>query len=97
MAKQQTRGRQTQLKKKSKPVWTFTLNNENLKWFAIGFGFVILGYILLATGITEEPALPQGKWNNPLVINVAPIVLVIGYCIIIPYAILKTFKKKQES
>lgn len=91
----QVSGKRVQTKKKDKPVWTFTLNNQNLKWFGIGIGVVILGYILLATGITEEPALPQGKWNNPLVIYVAPIVLVIGYCVIIPYALLKTFKKKD--
>lgn len=96
MAKQ-VRGRKVETKKKAKPSWTFTLDNQNLKWFSIGLGVVVLGYILLATGITEEPALPQGKWNNPLVIYVAPIVLVVGYLVIIPYALLKTFKKKQDS
>ncbi|MEJ5287308.1 MAG: hypothetical protein CH6_0571 [Candidatus Kapaibacterium sp.] len=93
----QVRGRKTETKRKTKVSWTFTLDKENLKWFLIGLGVVALGYILMATGITEEPALPQGKWNNPLVIYVAPIVLVVGYLVIIPYAILKTFKKKQDS
>lgn len=95
MAKQRARGRVITAKKKAKVAWNFTLDNNNLKWFAIGVGVVILGYILLATGITEEPALPEGKWNNPLAVNIAPILLVIGYCVIIPYAIIKSFKKKQ--
>lgn len=98
MTKQQrARGKRIQSSKKTKPVWTFNIEKENYKWFAIGIGVIIIGYILLATGITEEPALPQGKWNNPLAVYIAPIVLVVGYCVIIPYALLKSFKKKQEN
>ncbi|MGB9772017.1 MAG: DUF3098 domain-containing protein [Candidatus Kapaibacteriota bacterium] len=92
----QVKGRKVEIKKKVKSPWTFSIDKENMKWFAIGLGVVAVGYILLATGITEEPALPQGKWNNPLVIYIAPIVLVIGYLVVIPYAILKKNKKKQE-
>lgn len=89
--------KQQRTRKSKKPIWTFTLDNENLKYLAIGFAVIVLGYILLATGITEEPALPQGKWNNPLAIYVGPILLVIGYCVIIPFALLKTFKRNKES
>jgi len=82
-------------KKKSSVEWNFPIEKRNWVWFFIGIGIILLGYILMTTGITEEPALPQGKWNNPLVIYVAPVIIVIGYCVIIPYAILKTFKKEQ--
>ncbi len=96
--KRQVQAKQQQRTKKSKkPTWTFTLDNENLKYLAIGFAVIILGYIFLATGITEESALPNSKWNNPFVIYVAPILLFLGYCVIIPYALLKTFKKDKES
>jgi hypothetical protein len=82
-------------KKKSVVEWNFPIEKKNWVWFFVGIGVIVLGYILMTTGITEEPALPQGKWNNPLVIYVAPVIIVIGYCVIIPYAILKTFKKEQ--
>jgi len=82
-------------KKKAVVEWNFPIEKKNWVWFFVGIGVIVLGYILMTTGITEEPALPQGKWNNPLVIYVAPVIIVIGYCVIIPFAILKTFKKEQ--
>lgn len=32
------------------------------------------------------------SWDNPLSVNVAPVVLVIGYCVIIPIGIMITRK-----
>ena len=51
----------------------------------------------MATGVTEEPALPDGKWNNPFAVVVAPLLLVIGYCVIIPLGLIKFFSKKKNS
>ncbi|MCX7879550.1 MAG: DUF3098 domain-containing protein [Ignavibacteria bacterium] len=82
--------------KKKPETWSFSLGKDNLRWFLIGVATIVVGYILLATGITEEPAVPQGRWNNPLAIYVAPALLVIGYCIIIPYSLLKTFKNTTD-
>lgn len=48
----------------------------------------------MATGITDDPAKHQETWNNPVAIAIAPIVLVIAYCVLIPLAIMK--KDKQE-
>lgn len=76
--------------------WEFPLEKKNLMWILIGIGVVILGYILMSTGITSEAAVPDGKWNNPIAIGVAPVLLVIGYCVIIPYGILKMFKSKPD-
>jgi hypothetical protein len=47
-------------------------------------------------GVTDQPAVPDGKWNNFFSVSLAPIILVIGYCVIIPYGIIKTFKKTSE-
>jgi hypothetical protein len=76
--------------------WNFPLNRKNFIFLAIGVGIIILGYILMATGITEQPAIAGSKWDNPLAVDVAPALQVIGYCAVIPYAIIKFFGKKEE-
>ncbi len=83
--------------KKTTVHWTFPLTKNDLIFIAIGIGIIILGYILMATGITEEPALPNGKWNNPFAVTIAPILLIIGYCVVIPLAILRLFKRPKDN
>lgn len=83
-------------KPKKETKWNFPLDKENFKWLGIGFGVVILGYLLMFTGVTEEPAVEAGKWNNFFAVTLAPIVLVIGYLGIIPYAILKKSKEVTD-
>ncbi len=91
-----------QVKKSSKKIkdkkvkWYLPFNRQNFILFAIGLGVIIIGFIFMSTGITEEPALPEGKWNNFFAITLAPILLVIGYCIIIPLAILKYPRQEQK-
>jgi len=76
-------------------VWDFPLDRTDLIWLAIGIGTVVIGFLLMTTGITEEPAIESGKWNNFIAINVAPIVLLLGYCVIIPLALFKFFSKRK--
>ncbi|MBM2815689.1 MAG: hypothetical protein HW421_2451 [Ignavibacteria bacterium] len=90
-----TAKRKTKASSKS-VVWKFPLKKKNLMIAALGLGVILLGYILMATGITEEPAVLDGKWNNFFAINVAPILLTLGYCAIIPFAIYKFFPDKEE-
>jgi len=52
---------------------------KNYALFAIGFLFILLGFVVLGTGD----------------ITISPIMLVIGYCVFIPAAIL--FKRKPKS
>jgi hypothetical protein len=54
--------------------------------FALGVGVIIIGYIALA----QPPA------DSFMSLTVAPILLVIGYCVIIPAAILYQKKKTTE-
>jgi hypothetical protein len=82
---------------KKKPMWALPYTKKNFIIALIGLGVVILGYLLMATGITEQPALVHGKWNNPFAVDIAPIILVIGYCVIIPYAIMKYFGNKNDT
>ncbi|MGQ9818656.1 MAG: DUF3098 domain-containing protein [Candidatus Kapaibacteriales bacterium] len=93
----QKRRREISGSKKKTIHWKFPLEKQNFIWFAVGLGVVTLGYLLMMTGITEEPAIPDGKWNNFFVVELAPILLFIGYCIIIPYSLLKKFNKKSTN
>ena len=77
--------------------WEFPLNKKNGMYLAISVGVILLGYILMAMSITNDPAHLTGKWNSPLAIDVAPILLVIGYCFLIPYSIMKFFGKSENS
>lgn len=94
MAKQRKIGSQATKTKSVK--WEFPLEKKDLIVIGIGLAVILLGYLLMATGITEEPALPNGKWNNPFAVVVAPFLLVIGYCVIIPLGLIKFFTKKQN-
>ena len=78
-------------------VWNFPLDKTDLMWLGIGVGVVIIGFLLMATGITEEPAVESGKWNNFIAISVAPVVLLLGYCVIIPLALFKFFSKRKDA
>jgi len=61
----------------------FTKSNYQI--FAVGILIIILGYIALAQGPAES------FWS----LTLAPILLVIGYCVVIPFAIL--YQKKNNS
>ena len=57
----------------------------NYMFFGIGLAVILLGYILMATGETESIQS----------IKISPIILIIGYCILIPMAILIKPKDKK--
>ena len=63
--------------------WSFGKINYQL--FGIGLAVIILGYIVMASGETESIQS----------IKIAPIILIIGYCILIPAAILIKPKNKN--
>ena len=56
--------------------WSFGKINYLL--FGIGLCVIMLGYIIMATGETESLQS----------VKIAPLILIVGYCIIIPAAIL---------
>jgi hypothetical protein len=72
---------------KQKKEMSFPLAKENFIIIGIGILDLIIGYIFLAQDSVDGFA--------PTVI--APILLVIGYCIIIPYGILKKPKSELEN
>lgn len=82
--------------KSNKVNWEFPLNRKNLYILGIGVATILVGYLLMATGITDEPAVESGKWNNVFAVSIGPILLVLGYCVIIPYGIWKFFGKTKS-
>ena len=52
---------------------------KNYIWFAVGLAVIVLGYITLGSGS----------------ITLAPILLVLGYCVIIPIAIIINGSKEK--
>ena len=86
MAKQR---KTSQSKGMKKAVWHHPWNKRQYLLIGGGIGVIVIGFLLLATGIGTS-------WDNPLAVSVAPVVLVIGYCVIIPLAILFGGKKSDE-
>jgi hypothetical protein len=64
---------------KQKKEFSFHLEKENFMIIGGGVVLLILGYILMA----------QNSVDGFIPTVVSPILLVIGYCIVIPYGILK--------
>jgi hypothetical protein len=71
-------------KKKEKPLG---IASRNFQIFAIAIITIIVGYFFLAKG----PADSQAS------LTVAPLILVLGYCILVPLAILYKPKSQKSS
>ena len=81
MARVQTRKEQ---KRRNQPE-SLPFTKMNYQILAAGIVVIILGYIALA----------QGPWDGTLPLVVAPVLLVLGYCVIIPFGIL--YRKRGET
>jgi hypothetical protein len=87
----------SKIKKTPSVKWNFPLEKLDLICLAIGVGFVVIGFLLMSTGITDEIAVPDGKWNNVFAVNIAPFFLFIGYCVVIPMALFKFFSRRKAA
>jgi hypothetical protein len=74
--------------------WRIPLGKTNYMILGAGIAVIILGYILMATGNAPDPVNNAGVWDNAMAVTIAPIVLVLGYCVIIPFGIF--FRRKGE-
>ena len=70
---------------KAKRDLSFPLEKDNFMLIGAGIVFIILGYFLMAQNSVEGFV--------PTVVS--PILLVIGYCVLIPYGILKRPKSAK--
>jgi membrane-bound ClpP family serine protease len=69
----------------------FPLAPENYKLMAIGFGIIVLGFILLAGGGSDDPEVFNPAIFNFRRITLAPMILLFGFGFQI-YAIMKRSK-----
>ncbi len=65
----------------------FTLSKRNYQIFGLGILIIILGY----TSLSKGPA--DSFWS----LTLAPILLVIGYCVLVPLSIIYKDKVQQET
>jgi len=70
--------------KEQKPfIEKLTLGKVNYLLFALGIFLIILGYFVMGTG----------EVNSTQALSIAPIILLIGYLVVIPASILYKSKK----
>lgn len=74
---------------RKRPLWVLPLSTKNFIYIGAGIGVLLLGFILLSLGIYTG-------WDNPLSVSVAPVVLIIGYCVVIPWAIMARPKSEEN-
>ncbi len=80
--------------RESKETAGFALGKENYKLLAIGFAIIVLGFILLAGGGSDDPNVFSTDIFNFRRLTLAPILLLVGFVFEI-YAIMK--KPKEEN
>lgn len=74
--------------------FSFPFDRTTLIWLVAGLAVIVIGYILLASSVTDDPANNAGVWDSAAAVTWAPIVLVVGYCVLVPYAL---FKRRASS
>ena len=66
----------------------FALGRENYRLMAIGFGVIVIGFILMIGGKSDDPNVFNPEIFSFRRITMAPVILLIGFLLEI-YAILK--------
>lgn len=72
----------------------FALEKENYKLMAIGFAIIVLGFILMAGGGSDDPNVFNPEIFSFRRLTIAPILLLFGFVFEI-YAIMKKPKTKN--
>lgn len=78
----------------SKETAGFALGKENYKLLAIGFAIIVLGFILLAGGGSDDPNVFSEDIFSFRRLTIAPVLLLVGFIFEI-YAIMKKPKEDQ--
>jgi len=81
-------------KEKSSNYTEFALGKLNYRLMAIGFAIIVLGFILMVGGGSDDPDVFNPEIFSFRRITLAPIILLFGFVFEI-YAILKTPKENE--
>lgn len=73
----------------------FAVPKKNVAWILLGFGIMVLGFILLAGGGSSDPDVFSPAIFSARRLVVAPIVIVVGIIVIIA-AIMRKGKEKED-
>ena len=68
--------------------------SEHLPFTKTNYQILLVGLLVIALGYY---ALAQEPWDGTMPLVVAPILLVLGYCVVIPVGILYRKRKEAES
>jgi hypothetical protein len=71
--------------KRKVPSMPLPFTKRNYQILGLGLLIIILGYV----------ALSQQPWDGSMPLVVAPILLVLGYCVVIPFGIL--YRQKSDT
>lgn len=80
-------------KDKKKESINFVFSKENYKLLLIGIGFIVIGFLLMIGGGSDDPDVFSDKLFSFRRLTLAPILILIGYVIEI-FAIMKRPKNK---
>ena len=97
MAKQRTFTATARARQQAKgPQWQFPFSKSNFIYFGIALAVIIIGFALMATGMSSPETTTPEKWGNPMALTIGPILLVVGFCVLVPYAIMKRDRTGTE-
>lgn len=74
----------------------FIFEKKNYRFMFIGIGFIILGYLLMSGGGSDDPAIFNPEIYSWRRIRLAPTLVLIGFAIQV-YAILLTPNSKKDN
>ncbi len=83
------------VKKATKDTAGFALGKENYKLMAIGFAIIVVGFILMAGGGSDDPNVFNPDIFSFRRITLAPIILLFGFAFEI-FAIMKKPKNNNQ-
>ncbi len=79
--------REHRIQKRKPVVHSLPLGKRNYQILGVGLLCIIAGYVALA----------QKPWDGFMPLIVAPVLLVLGYCVLIPLGILYRRKEEQQT
>ncbi|NCA84783.1 MAG: DUF3098 domain-containing protein [Clostridia bacterium] len=73
----------------------FAFDRDNYKWLLIGLAFLLVGYLVMIGGGSDDPDVFNDNMFNFQRLTLSPILLIIGYLVAI-YAIMKKPRNIQS-